>query len=127
MIYIENILRLTYLLFIRKVLQDLQETIEFEIFGPSEIDETKNLDQIQNKGKLLKNFLFLKSFKINNGKYRAVKSDALQRDPIYLLFPAHIHDFPDVDDNTGPDEAPAATAEEAEQKGKAETEDSEMT
>ena len=70
MIYIENILRLTYLLFIRKVLQDLQETIEFEIFGPSEIDETKNLDQIQNKGKLLINFLFLKSFKINNGKYR---------------------------------------------------------
>ena len=91
MIYIENILRLTYLLFIRKVLQDLQETIEFEIFGPSEIDETKNLDQIQNKGKLLINFLFLKSFKINNGKYRAVKSDALHRDPIYLLFPAHIH------------------------------------
>ena len=57
MIYIENILRLTYLLFIHKVLQDLQETIEFEIFGPSEIDETKNLDQIQNKGKKRKQSL----------------------------------------------------------------------
>ena len=78
MIYIENILRLTYLLFIRKVLQDLQETIEFEIFGPSEIDETKNLDQIQNKGKLL----FVSSLKINTGKYRAVERDALHHDPI---------------------------------------------
>ena len=78
MIYIENILRLTYLLFIHKVLQDLQETIEFEIFGPSEIDETKNLDQIQNKGKLL----FVSSLKINTGKHRAVERDALHHDPI---------------------------------------------
>ena len=37
-----DLLSLTFLLFLHKVLQDLQETLEFEIFGPQKNAERKS-------------------------------------------------------------------------------------
>ena len=44
MIYAGSVFRICYLLFLYQVLQDLQETLEFEIFGPSRSVESKNTE-----------------------------------------------------------------------------------
>ena len=51
MIYAVNVFRICYLLFLYQVLQDLQETLEFEIFGPSGSMESKSTeaDDIESK------------------------------------------------------------------------------
>lgn len=51
MIYAVSVFRICYLLFLYQVLQDLQETLEFEIFGPSGSMESKSTeaDDIESK------------------------------------------------------------------------------
>ena len=51
MIYAVSVFRICYLLFLYQVLQDLQETLEFEIFGPTGSMESKSTeaDDIESK------------------------------------------------------------------------------
>ena len=51
MIYAVSAFRICYLIFLYQVLQDLQETLEFEIFGPSGSTESKSTeaDNIESK------------------------------------------------------------------------------
>ena len=51
MFYAVSVFRMCYLLFLYQVLQDLQETLEFEIFGPSGSMESKSTeaDDIESK------------------------------------------------------------------------------
>lgn len=44
MIYAVSVFRICYLFFLYQVLQELQETLELEIFGPSGSMESKSTD-----------------------------------------------------------------------------------
>ena len=51
MIYAVSVFRMCYLFFLYQVLQDLQETLEFEIFGPQKNAERKSTDVDVEEGK----------------------------------------------------------------------------
>ena len=51
-----DLLSFTFLLFLHKVLRDLQETLEFEIFGPQKNAERKSTDADMEEGKKIIRF-----------------------------------------------------------------------